>query len=149
MRPGPHLRPAARRSAEARPTNLSPRSRGAIAVCGHGGCRFFTLGEMADVVVEFELWATEPALPTSPHGDRFEGSFTVDTGRVVLGSVTGSPSDVVIELPVPGPFRLRAFRAGTPTVNADFPDLDHRHERWLIQTWPSSTESVGDRRPVR
>ncbi|MBB5852108.1 hypothetical protein ACFQ05_02390 [Amycolatopsis umgeniensis] len=128
-------------SAEARASHLSPQTDGAIAVSGHGGGKFFTLGEMTDVVVDFELWTAEPAPPVPPEGDRFEGSFTVDTWRVVLGSVTGSPSDVIIELPIPGPFQLRAFRTSAPVENADFPDLDYRHERWLIQTWPSSAQT--------
>ncbi|OXM50389.1 hypothetical protein [Amycolatopsis alba] len=128
-------------SAEARASDLPPKTDGAIAVSGHGGGKFFTLGDMTDVEVDFELWTWEPTPPASPDGDRFEGSFTVDTGRVVLGSVTGSPADVIIELPVPGPFQLRAFRTSAPAENADFPDLDYRHERWLIQTWPSSTDT--------
>ncbi|RSN19877.1 hypothetical protein DL990_41105 [Amycolatopsis sp. WAC 01416] len=128
-------------STEARASHLPPQTDGAIAVSGHGGGKFFTLGEMTDVVVDFEVWTAEPALPTSPFEDRFDGAFTVDTERVVLGSVTGSPADVIIELPVPGPFQLRAFRTSTPTVNSDFPELDYRHERWLLQTWPSSAQT--------
>ncbi|MBE1577750.1 hypothetical protein ACFORH_11190 [Amycolatopsis roodepoortensis] len=128
-------------STEAGPANLAQARDGAIAVSGHGGGMFFTLGEMTDVVVDFELWTAEPAPPTSPFEDRFDGAFTVDTGRVVLGSVTGSPADVVIDLPVSGPFQLRAFRSSTPTAHADFPDLDYRHERWLLQAWPSSAQT--------
>ena len=91
--------------------------------------------------MDFEVWTAEPAPSMSPFDDRFDGAFIVDTERVVLGSVTGSPADVIIELPDPGPFQLRAFRTSTPTVNTDFPDLDYRRERWLLQTWPSSAET--------
>jgi hypothetical protein len=37
-----------------------------------------------------------------------------------LASTTGSPGDALIELPLPGPFRLRAFRNSEATVDEDF-----------------------------
>lgn len=117
-------------------TELRPQADGAIAASGNGGALFFTLGEMTDVVVEFELWSAQPGLPEQSYEWQHEGEFTVETGRLVLGSTTGSPADVVIDLPAPGPFKLRAFRNSEASVDPEFPDIDHHDEQWLIQVWP-------------
>lgn len=116
--------------------DLKPPTDDAIGISGAGGARFFTLGDMTDVVVDVELWSAEPDEPEQRHEQRYQGEFTVDTGRVVLGSTTGSPTDVLIELPQPGPFRLRAFRNSKAAVDPEFPDLTRHDEKWLIQVWP-------------
>lgn len=107
-----------------------------IAVSGDGGARFFTLGELTDVLVDFELWTAEPAMPKQQYERRYDGELTVDTGRLTLGCTTGSPEDVMIDLPTSGSFGLRAFRTSQAASHPDFPDLDHHDEQWLIQVWP-------------
>ncbi|OLF09028.1 hypothetical protein BLA60_20790 [Actinophytocola xinjiangensis] len=112
--------------------DLTPPTDGTIGVSGDGGARFFTLGEMTDVVVEFELWSAEPDGPEQ----QYLGEFTIDTGRVVLGSTTGSPNDVLIDLPQPGAYQIRAFRHSQAVIDSEFSDLNHHEETWLIQVWP-------------
>lgn len=112
-------------STKGRLPNLASPADEAIAISGDGGAAFFTMGEMTDVVVEFELWTAKPVPPGLPFPDDFEGNLTVDTRHLVLGSVTGSPADVVIDLPRPGSFRLRAFRNSTTAPNTEFPELDY------------------------
>src|SRR5690349_9145076 len=80
-------------------SDLPKPAEDAIAVSGPGGATFFTQGEMTDVVAEFELWNAEPARPQRPYQREYEGAFTVETGRLVLGCTTGAPSDVLIQLP--------------------------------------------------
>ncbi|MFI9453584.1 hypothetical protein [Amycolatopsis sp. NPDC052450] len=53
-------------STEARASHPPSQADGTIAVSGHSGDEFYTLGEMTEVVAAFELWTTEPAPPTSP-----------------------------------------------------------------------------------
>lgn len=118
-------------------SELPPRAHDAIAASGPGGALFFTLGDMTDITVDFELWTTEPDAPKHAYEQRYDGTFTVQTGRLVLGAITGSPADVIIDLPVEGPFNLRAFRNSHNTPSPDFPDIDHHDEQWLIQAWPT------------
>ncbi|MFJ4099911.1 hypothetical protein [Amycolatopsis japonica] len=125
-----------------RPTDLPEPQEGALAVCGAGGCIFFTQGDITDVVVELEFWSGEPATPAGAYAAQFEGFFTVETRRVVLGATTGSPNDIVVDLPIDGPLQLRAFRNSTATDHPDFPDLEHHDETWLLQVWPSQVTSL-------
>jgi len=115
--------------------DLTPSTDDTIGISGDGGARFFTLGDMTDVIVDFELWTAEPGQPEQPYERQYRGEFTVDTGRVVLGCTTGSPTDVPIELPHPGAYHLKAHRNSRATVDPDLPDVNHHSETWLIQVW--------------
>jgi hypothetical protein len=120
--------------------NLGLPADDEIAVSGDGGALFRTLGDFTDVVVDFMLWNEEPDWPGQSYQRHYQGSFTVDTGRLGLACVTGSPDDVMIDLPVPrGQFGLRAFRDSEETPDPEFPDMSHHDEQWLLQAWPLSS----------
>src|SRR5688500_17330806 len=62
----------------------------------------------------------------------------------------GSPENIGINSPIPGPSRLRAFRSSWSTPDPEFPVDDHHDEQWLIQVWPadssSSKQNLADKR---
>ncbi|TVT50072.1 hypothetical protein FNH05_16330 [Amycolatopsis rhizosphaerae] len=81
------------------------------------------------------MWNGEPQPPEAGFEDSFEGTFTTDTGRVVLGTVTGSPSDRSIELPRKGTYQIRAYRSRSLVLPDDPSDVETSVQRWLIQIW--------------
>ncbi|SDL85025.1 hypothetical protein SAMN04488074_1146 [Lentzea albidocapillata subsp. violacea] len=119
---------------DARVTNLeAPRQADWVGYSGHGGAVFHTSGRSIRAHVELELWSAQPAeaalgLP------QFEGSFVSDSGRVMLASVTGAPSDVTVALPHPGSYVVRAVRLGE-SLDED----DTQTEAWRLQVWPESS----------
>lgn len=105
-----------------------------VGCSGHGGAVFHASDQSITVHVELELWSGQPPLDETTLGLRtFEGRFTTDSGRVILASLTGSPSDITVELPTAGPCMARAINHG-PSVNED----GRQNEKWQLQVWPSS-----------
>src|SRR5689334_20690457 len=86
---------------DARVTDLeSPRQSDWVGYAGQGGAVFHASDRSIRAHIELELWSEQPppaeAMSARPH---FQGSFVSDSGRVMLASTTGSPSDVIVALP--------------------------------------------------
>jgi hypothetical protein len=104
-----------------------------VGCSGTGGAVFHASDQSIAAFVELELWSDRPAPDGARSGlPQFEGRFTADSGRVILASLTGSPSDVTVELPPSGSYVVRAVRLGF-AVEVD----DHQTEEWLLQVWPA------------
>jgi hypothetical protein len=113
-----------------------PASADWVGCAGRGGALFHASDQSIAAYVELELWSGRP--PADEIADDlawFEGRFTADSGRVVLASTTGSPSDVTIDLPAAPCHAVRAIRLG---VFAD--DEGRQDERWRLLVWPLSDQ---------
>lgn len=111
---------------DARQTELEMPAGRWIGRAGRGGAAFHASDQSIRAFVELELWSGPPAT-----AGQFEGAFTTDSGRVMLCSTTASPGDVVVELPGPGEYAVRAARLGESVDEEGF-----QTERWRLQVWP-------------
>ena len=107
-----------------------------VGCSGTGGAVFHASDQSIAAFVELQLWSDQPPDRTRSDLPQFEGRFTADFGRVILASLTGSPSDVTVELPPSGSYVVRAVQLGF-AVGED----DHQTEEWLLQVWPELTTS--------
>lgn len=114
-----------------RPTNADW-----VGCAGRGGAVFHPSDQSIAAHVELELWSGQPSADDL-HDDlaRFEGRFTADSGRVILASLTGSPSDVTIELPPAPGYEVRAIQLGS-SVDEE----GRQNEAWRLLVWPASDE---------
>ncbi len=113
----------------------SPRRSDWVGYAGRGGAVFHASDLSIRAHVELELWSAQPPPADSAHGlPQFEGLFTSDSGRVMLSSVTGAPSDVTVPLPNPGSYAVRAVRLGE-SVDEE----DTQTEAWRLRVWPASS----------
>lgn len=118
---------------DANMTDLRIPSGPWVGCAGHGGAFFHTADQSISAHVELELWTEEP--PTGEASDRrFDGRFTTDSGRVILACVTGAPSDVIVELPGPGEYWVRAIRLGE-----GLDEEDMQFESWRLWVWPAAS----------
>ncbi|WP_431873259.1 hypothetical protein [Amycolatopsis sacchari] len=124
---------------------LASAELGAIASSGAGGALFFTHHDISEAAVELEVWDGEAAAPAEVFEDSFEGDFTISTGRAVLGAVTASPNDRVVELPANDRYRLRAFRTRSSVPPEDPDDVEISEQRWLLQVWPANRRYASTR----
>ncbi|AHH98829.1 hypothetical protein GCM10010174_66800 [Kutzneria viridogrisea] len=110
-----------------------PRDSAWVAASGYGGARFHAMDQsiFAAIAVEVHQHAPADPMPEVVHG--CEGEFATPTGRLLLASLTGSPSDTAIALPSPGRYRFRARRWA---VDQRDPDRSYdTFESWIIQIW--------------
>ena len=111
-----------------------PANAGWVGCAGRGGAVFHASDQSIAAYIELELWSTQPAADDLPDDlARFEGRFTADSGRVILASLTGSPSDVTIELPAAPGYGVRAIRLGSAVD-----EEGRQNERWRLLVWPTS-----------
>ncbi|SES37540.1 hypothetical protein SAMN05216188_14410 [Lentzea xinjiangensis] len=103
-----------------------------VGCVGRGGAVFHASDQSIAAHIEFELWSEQPAVDDAA-GElaRFEGRFTAESGRVILASLTGSPSDVTIDLPTASSFAVRATRLGSSVD-----DEGRQNEAWRLLVWP-------------
>jgi len=117
----------------ARLTDLGP-STGSdwVGRAGTGGVIFHASDRSLEALVELELWSAAPDIGAETVSERphFEGVFTSDSGRVMLASLTGSPSDVTVELQGPGTYRVHAVRLGEK-----YDPEEGQVESWHLRVW--------------
>jgi hypothetical protein len=107
-----------------------------VGCAGRGGAVFHASDQSITAYIELELWSGQP--PADDLADelaRFEGRFTADSGRVILASLTGSPSDVTVDLPVAPGYEVREIRLGS-SVDEE----GQQNEAWRLLVWPAPSE---------
>ncbi|HWO65460.1 MAG TPA: hypothetical protein VNO31_36045 [Umezawaea sp.] len=105
-----------------------------VGQSGPGGAVFQADDRNLEVLATVELWTATPppagVLPTYS----YSGTFICGSGKVLLTSVTGGPSSVVVELDGPGEYYVEAARL--PETLDTLVGDEGRCERWWIRVWP-------------
>ncbi|KJK40108.1 hypothetical protein UK23_40560 [Lentzea aerocolonigenes] len=111
-----------------------PANAGWVGCAGRGGAVFHASDQSIAAYIELQLWSGQPAADDLVDDlARFEGRFTADSGRVILASLTGSTSDVTVELPSAPGYGIRAIRLGSAVD-----EEDRQNEEWRLFVWPLS-----------
>ncbi|RJQ77670.1 hypothetical protein D5S17_14710 [Pseudonocardiaceae bacterium YIM PH 21723] len=107
-----------------------------LGVSGPGGALFHTHEGNFKADVRLEFWPRPSPDLAAQTQNAFFGEFTAPTGGVMLGSVTGSPSDRFVQLPGPGTYQVRAERVADRLVQDSVDQIDSA-EGWLLQVAPA------------
>jgi len=104
-----------------------------VGQSGPGGAVFHADDRNLQALVIVELWsATPPPVDDLPEYS-YAGTFTCGSGKVLLTSVTGGPSSVVVDLDGAGEYHVEAARL--PEVIETSRGDEGLCEQWWIRVW--------------